>query len=566
MFLNLNEFEQHFTEQVLKKGLSLFRSNKVEELQRQGQQFRFLVGTETLSLKKRGDSVGAMRCACGKAPECSHSCAVLFWFQKDKLGLKPGKDSRLSVKRKVAPSKGKELGRLLTDAQPDELIAFILQQAGGNPLFMETALAHFSGAERNRPFDYYRLLVRNLLSAFPYTEGNASQHWSRLETAFRQLMQRTRKNKDNINQPHYLSLAILAELKVIFGPGRDILEPAPAAWITELMTGLGNWFESGPDPAGKTAWLEATRIRLRSSGPMYTPVVFFLLLRAVSLVRNRVELQELKKDTGQKQQRFVGGFGTLDLSGIFREAFHMRELELTHRAGRSANGPKTAEQIVAGTELLFCSGKGEKAFLYFEGNFRKIEGDKASLLKELLDYILEKCRDKKRRDLELYYLEESLVRSPLLQPLQIDRFLALHSGKQATKAVDRLAARIKKQAGRTEAEKTALLFLKTGRTADLIAALESQSNKFNLVHTTAQRLLPEYNKPFLKVYTQQLVTALREARYTNLQQPLFLRAKRYLDALPQRTANDLVKEVLKHLWEFKHLHAFILGHYPHAVD
>lgn len=565
MFLNLSEFEQNFTEQLLKKGLSLFRSNKVEELQRQGQQFKFLVGAETLSLKKRGDSVGAMRCTCGKAPDCGHSCAVLFWFQKDKLGLKPGKDSWQNVKRKAAP-KGKELDRLLSSAQPDELIAFILQQAGGNPLFMETALAHFSGAEANRPFDYYRLLVKNLLSAFPNAEGNASQHWDRLEAAFRELMQRSGKNKSTINQPYYLSLAILAELKVSFGPGRDTVEPAPASWIAELMTDLGSWFESGPDPAGKAAWLEATKIRLRSSGPVYAPIVFFLLLRAVSLVRNRMELQELKKHSEQKQPRFIGGFAALNLSGIFREVFRMREFELAHRAGRSANDPKTAEQVVAGTELLFCSGKEERAFDYFEENFRKINEDKAGLLKELLDYILEKCRDKKRRDLELYYLEESLVRSPLLQPLQIDRFLALHSGRQMAKAIDRLAARIKKQAGGTEAEKTALLFLKTGRTADLIAVLGAQSNKFNLVHTTAQRLLPEYNKPFLKVYTQQLVTALREARYTNQQQPLFLRAKRYLDALPQRTANDLVKEVLKHLWEFKHLHAFILGYYPRAVD
>src|SRR5262245_24415961 len=89
MLFNAREFELIFSNQVLRKGLEFFERDKLSLIQRlPNNLYHFLIdGRFDLHVRKRGDKILSYSCSCEQSEFYSHFCAVLFYFQKETLGI-----------------------------------------------------------------------------------------------------------------------------------------------------------------------------------------------------------------------------------------------------------------------------------------------------------------------------------------------------------------------------------------------------------------------------------------------------------------------------------------------
>lgn len=566
MLFDAREFEHYFSNALLKKGLRLFEKGLLEPDGRVGSsEFKFLVEDQfELILKKRGDKVMDYTCSCNKPSYCEHLCAVLFYFQKDALGISV-KKRELKARKAEKTREERSLNLSLKDIEPASLVRFIEEYAAGNPLFKETVLAYFSSGSEEAAFHFYSVAIKNILAVSAATENLQQKNLDDIEAAVRNLVTVQDKNKSQYKSLYYISLAIQTELPFIFNSRLTGNETGLISLLEETNAVLDRNYCNGLSAKEKTAWKDAVFKFLKSNTNLYAATFSFLIPRAISLLNDKNESNDLKKLLERKNLKLIRTTGGLDVLEVAKLQLAIKEAELFKTPFPFKKYNQDLELLVAKAEHYFCSGKTDKAFKYLEENYKEVKIDFPTRFKVYSDYIISKAAEKKRADIELHYLEENFVYGLHVSPKELDRFLELIPVKKQSSQVTQLIAKIKKQSSGGTMDKIFAILLRTNRLNDLVKELKTQDNKFNLVNKIALQSLPEFSKELLSVYLQHLISALIEAKYTNYQQPLFLLAKKYLDRLPHKTANELVAQLLKQVEFIKPLYSFIRGYYPHAL-
>lgn len=93
MKIPLNQFEQHISEAILKRGLSYYENGYVVELEEitDGVYEAIVSGSEdyTVELEINEGTIRECTCSCpyDMGPVCKHIVAVLFYLQQDVLQL-----------------------------------------------------------------------------------------------------------------------------------------------------------------------------------------------------------------------------------------------------------------------------------------------------------------------------------------------------------------------------------------------------------------------------------------------------------------------------------------------
>lgn len=565
MLFDAREFEHYFTSTILKKGLRIFEKGLLEPESRNGStESKFKVEDHVeLILKKRGDKVLGYSCTCNKTSYCEHLCAALFYFQKDTLGISvKGKETKAHKAAKV--TREKSLDVFLKDIEPGSLIKFVRDYAAGNPLFKETVLAYFSSGSEENAFRYYSVAVKNILAVSAASENLQQKNLDEIQAGISDLLFSHAKNKRHYNSSYYLALAILVELPVIFNARLSGDESTLIRLLEETKGTLDLLYSKGLSTIERKAWKEATLNFLKTNITLYAGVFSFLVPRLISLLNDKNECADLKRLLDRKNIKLIRTVAGLNLLEVAKLQLAIKEAELFKTAFPFKKYAQDPELLVARAELYFYSNKTDKAFKYLEENYNEVKNDFPTRFKLYSDYLISKAKEKQRSDLELHYLEENFIYAPHISSQELDRFLQLVPLKKQALAITRLIAKIKKESGSRGMDKIFAIMLQTGRLTDLVKELKKLDNKFNLVNKIAVQSLPSYSEELLSVYQQHLFHALVEAKYTNIQQPLFLLAKKYLDRLPRKTADNLVAQLLNQIEFIKPLYNFISSHYPHA--
>ena len=563
MLFNAGEFEHHFTNALLKRGLRLFERGHLEMQGRlSSYEYKFLVESlYELQVKKKGDQVLGYTCSCNKPDFCEHLCAVLFYLQKDALGISV-KTKRGAQSSKRVAALAPNLSQILKSLDQNALIGFIEEYAETNPLFRETVLAYFSSGDEENAFNFYSIALRNILASFAATENLQQKH---LDDVYIRVQALQAKYAAVRGALYYLRLAIIVEIPAIFSVRLTGNENGLLKLMEENCVELADDYAKGLSTVEKKSWIEATFRFLKKTSPVFAPVFSFLLPRAITLLKDKEGANELKKLLERKQLRLIRSNTHLNLLEMVRLQLAIKEAELFKTPFPFKKYSHDPELVLARAELYFCGGKTDKAFNFLEERYEALEVDFPAGLSTVTEYIISKAKEKRNAELEIKYLKKQFIFGLHVLPPALDRFIELIPEKKQSAQLNAVIADIKAHSKIDPVDKISVILLRSGRLDDLVKELQKQNNRFSLVNKIALQSLPDYTPGLLAVYVQHLAAALHDAKYTNFQQPLFMLAKKYLDRLPRRTANEMVAELLKHVEYIKPLSAFIMGYYPLAV-
>ncbi|PCH67401.1 MAG: hypothetical protein COC06_11280 [Bacteroidales bacterium] len=174
MEISFNEFEQYIEDKILKRALSYFKNNKVNEPIETGVgEYEAVVeGTEDYIVKLviKNDTIVEHVCTCPYdwGPFCKHVVAVIFYLQQDRLNLKKNKKiekSAIPAVRKKRKTLADKVNEMLENTSHDDLKQFIRAKAEEDRGFRNQFLASFAQYNASESKSFYADQVKSILSS-----------------------------------------------------------------------------------------------------------------------------------------------------------------------------------------------------------------------------------------------------------------------------------------------------------------------------------------------------------------------------------------------------------------
>ncbi len=224
MNIPLNGFVEYIDDAIAKRGLSYFRKGSVVSFEETGPgEYEAVVsGTEdyTVLLTVRNGMLTDHRCDCpyDMGPFCKHEVAALFHLQQDELGLRvkaPTVKEGKTRKQKKPTGVSERVEELIGKVPPDQLRAFLREQAAGNPSFRNLLLSSFSQHDARESKSVYASQVKAILRSARDRQGFVN--WSRASYVGRSvgdLLAQAQKKLDagNWNSSFFIASAIMEQM------------------------------------------------------------------------------------------------------------------------------------------------------------------------------------------------------------------------------------------------------------------------------------------------------------------------------------------------------------------
>jgi uncharacterized Zn finger protein len=178
MKIPFHQFEQHIDETILKRGLAYYKQGQVfppDEVS-PGVYETVVAGSEeyVVRVEVKNDVVVDYTCNCpyDLGPVCKHVAAVLFYLQRDELGLEPAGEPQKAKDKKgaKAPAKKKktvaeQVDELLEKIAHDELKQLVRELAAGDKVFRQVFLSRFAHMGEGESKEMYAQQVKAVLRA-----------------------------------------------------------------------------------------------------------------------------------------------------------------------------------------------------------------------------------------------------------------------------------------------------------------------------------------------------------------------------------------------------------------
>jgi hypothetical protein len=516
MLFDTRYFEQLLNERILKKGLKLFESGKVEFIGKQlANEFQFIVdSTFTFHLKKKADRLMSYTCTCDKEAYCEHLAAVLFYFQQDTLGLSVKKQAR------------KKTGTALT------------KKVGDAPL--KTA------------FQTYVEDLKLFLKPYFKTKALNQLQLDKIYKTVLGLASQAKKTK----QVYDLQLALAVVLPSVFDLRLLGNETKIRELLKENLAALKISFDPGLSETQQETWYAATLESVRNNAVLRSDVFLFLVPRSVTFLKSRQRLEKLKAllDSRKYKLNYATRFDKLLIARLEVAVKAAKVLKLS---SPSVPHVPHVELIIAKTELDFCSHKITTAFNRLALNHDLIKQDYPFYYSPYLEYIIDNAREKNKPHIELNYLKKSFIYNTHILPVHFKRFMALIGNDDPAPMINEVIAWLKNTPSEFVPDKITDLLFMTGRLDELIDEIRKQHNKFSLLHKVLMQKLPYYDADTLALYMEELLAAFTESGYYHFQQHTFDKAKLYLDQLPEMMRSNFMYELLDRLGRSKPISRYI---------
>ena len=233
MEISFNEFEQYIDDKILKRGLSYFKNNKVNQPIETGigEYEATVEGTEdyTVKLVIRKDMILEHVCNCPYdwGPFCKHVVAVIFYLQQDQLNLKRNpltKTSKIPAVKKKRKTLADKVISMLENASHDDLKQFVRIKAEEDRGFRNQLLAYFAQYNTSESKSFYVNQVKSIVSSASDRYGFVSHSSSRdvyyevnnlLESAQNQF------DRGNYKSTFFICTAIMEEMVKAVNYGDD---------------------------------------------------------------------------------------------------------------------------------------------------------------------------------------------------------------------------------------------------------------------------------------------------------------------------------------------------------
>lgn len=551
MLFDTKQFELHFEEKHLKKGLKFFEQGAVDLIEKSGHgEFRLRCGQTELSLRKKGDKLLAFECACKKHLYCEHLAAALFYLLRDTLGLAPNR------KQKTKRFKRKALSvNISTRAVYD----FLNNTAKAKPKEKNLLQLFYSIPEADC-FDFYSQLFHSLLE--PYYEKPVLNQ-ARIDEACAALEKLSSKIlllKTTESVSFYVHLALLDELQ-------NFLQLRFTGHETELIqlrkscySFLDDAFKQGLSDPEKAAWQNAAFGSLRNNHVLKSGTFAFLIPRLLSWLHNRSTFEELN-DLLSRRKYKVPYYANLNYLTLAKIQVCQCEYKLYKQRACVKDETSAVEDVLAEIELAFCNNKVTKGFKLIEAGYQVILSTHKHYFEEYTAYAVAKAKEYQRQEIALRFLEERLTKGLSMRPDDFDDYLRLLHELNQPQKIDQLIDAIRYNPRYYSFDKLSIILQKINRSEELITEIKKQDNAFRLLHGILIQKLPAFEVTHLPIYLTQFINAMAALKVYSHQQSLFETAKEFIEQLPRETQLTLLDKIITHSGSESQLSRYIRGIY-----
>lgn len=506
MLFTFKDFEQHFKESVLRRGMKLFENNKVEPFKHpSGNSYHYLVDGIALNVKRSGDKILSCTCACGSKSYCEHLSALLFYFHSASITE--------SARTKLRPKKGNRF-----------------PSSGKLKANYEMGIKNWKSRSAEIKELFKPLTAKNKLD---------QQHIDQISSQLLYLIKTAKSTRDHF----YLSLAIYSEFSTLLNLRLTGDESELKDLVEHCKHYLDSSFQKQLGLPEEEAWLEALLNSVKNNRKLISEAYTFLVPRYLSNSSNVDNVRKVFQALTHRKQK-LGNSGKIDKLKVAVLQAEIKLAALYKTTVALALDKRGAEFTLARTELLFCEKKDQRAFKLLEGDHDRIQSEYEIQYPEYLEYALLRARKAHRADLELKYLFRTMVHASYINAAQLKRIDELIKGKKRSKVYSDLIEEIKRYRRTYSFEKLSMMLLHTNRSDELLKELKRFRNKFNLLHTLLIKRLPDYSTELLSLYALHIGDALLEGKYFKVQQGVIDKAKTYIELLPKKEGNFLIDKIL----------------------
>ncbi len=224
MNIPLNQFEQHISETILKRGLSYYKSGAVESLDEvsAGEYFAIVSGSEhyEVEIKIKNNTITNIDCDCPyDGGICKHAVAVIFSIQAEALQLNDIQVQTTAKSKKEKAVKEKtpkeQLALLLNQLEKEELITSLLELAAKDKSLLYQLLSKYSYLNQEQTQVFYTNQVKNIIKSAQARDGFIGYHEiKKLNNQIDELIENAKKQAQQKNKQGALFIcwAIIEEL------------------------------------------------------------------------------------------------------------------------------------------------------------------------------------------------------------------------------------------------------------------------------------------------------------------------------------------------------------------
>ncbi len=559
--IDLNAFEHVFKADVLKKGLSIFKNNNVTLIDKKANgYYRFLISTKQqneLFVTKKAQKISNYNCTCNNLKNaCEHLCAVLFYFEKDVLGISI-KEKKKQLKTKTPKLKKNNFKNYLYGIEYSELLYFIEKECERNPLLKLQITTNFYTPTNQTIFENYcnkfKIILWNYLEIGKINEDQTAEVLKKISDLKHETLT---TNNSNL---YYYNLALISELPLLF----KLITGSENCFavIFEAISFINAYLKSTLNTNQIEALKLATYKLIKSNRYFNINFSAEIIKHTISLITDTNELLKLKNGIDRLKNGiyFLSALNNLE---ILKQHLAIKYSKLTNIPILKIDDTILTEHTIAKAELLLKNKKYKAGFLILENLFEELERKSDFKIISVINYIVNTAHNYNEQKIEIKYLQHLLVYDTEINIEILNKLKILLSTDDFNTTVDLVVVKLKQKNAINSPSKIINLLNYCNRLIDIISELKLQHNQFSLLHTIAIKNLPNYSIELLDVYAIHFTRAIQDAKYDFLKEPIFKLATNYINKLTLNSQSYLVTEILKAIPKSKGIHQLIKKTYP----
>jgi len=569
--IDTKQFENIFKADVLKRGLSLCKNGNVALIEKNvNNTYKFLVNDKAefeINLTKKAQKITDYNCTCNNLNDkCKHLCAVLFYLEKDSLGIEikisTGSTNKVLVnKTTIKKEKSQTFKDFLYGVEYTQLLDFIAIESKKNELLKLQITSHFTLVTNQTAFEDFsnklKIILWNYLEYGKLYQKNINEIVEQINTLNADVKNLT----TNYNNLFFYNLALVCELPKLFKVRTSANDSALYTRLNEAIIYLNSYILRSLNTFEIEALKNSALQIIKNNKFFNVDFSSYILKKSINFIDVPVELLKLKTALF-KLKNTVFYSSDINKIEILKQYITIKHSKLSNLPFIKSEQTTTIEFILANAEILINDGKNVSAFLIIEKSINELILNGDGKIISILNYSLLFAKNYNNKSLQIKCLQNLFIYDFFVRIEYIEQLKELISQTDFNIFIEKILIDLNNSNQKNWFEKKIYLLNYCNRLTDIINELKNQHDKFDLLNNIALKNLPTYSIELLDVYLIHFLRALQDARYDFLQETIFKTAKKYIDKLPVNAQNYLLETIFKKIHKSKTIYRIIKSFYP----
>ncbi len=570
MSIDLKEFEHIFRAGVLKNGLRICKNGWVSLLEKKtNNNFEFLVFDKhnfEINIIKKAQKITDYNCACNKTKNfCEHLCAVVFYLEKESLGIDIKVSKKVVKKASVTKiKKNKEINfkEFLYNVEYTQLLDFIEKEGLKNELLKQQIINRFTLKTNESAFKNYcndlKIILWNYLEYGKISQKQSNDIFKKIT----ELELQAKTQNASCNHLFFYSLALICELPKLFKIKTNASDSELYTLIHQAINYLNTYFNSELTFLEIRALQDATPQILKNNSYLSVELTSSIIKKTIAFIDDINELQKLKTIVAKLKDKHFYYFTVINELEIIKQQLTLKYFELTNTLPLNIDTNFIIEYTLAKAELLINKGKSKVGLLELDTLYAELKQKNNSKFLSYISYLLKIAIYYNIKPLQIKCLSDSIIYNYDINFEHLEALKKIIGNANFNTTIDALISAIKLNKTKNASLKVISLLNYTNRMSDIILELKNKNQLFTELNTVVLKNLPSYSFELIDMYCTHFIYAINEARYDFYKETVFKQAQRYINGLPANAQTYLIQKILESIPKTKFIYNLIKKNYP----